>query len=108
MRVMVDFLTESMGNGAIGLLVNDLCYISREDGSFDDGDQTPMFSSPSSREYLADFSTQVTVKFDQGVTTIKFDISTLVQGQALGTDLIEIIHVYGIYNVHATDLVNIV
>ena len=57
----VDFLIESMENGAVGFHVNDLRYISREDGSFDDGGQTPISSSALRREYtMLPFSYLVT------------------------------------------------
>ena len=36
-RVTVDYISETLENGAVGLHVNNLRYVSREDGSFDDG-----------------------------------------------------------------------
>ena len=88
-RVTVDFLTESMENGAVGLHINDLRYVSREDGTFDDGGQTPTSSSASRREYAATSPTQVVVEFGDGMTNI-----TLIPNGALDAE-IEIVHVYG-------------
>ena len=89
-RVTVDFLTETMDNGAVGLLINDLRYVSREDGTFDAGNQVPTTSSPVQREYLATAPTRVVVDFSQGVTNITF----LPGGAALDAE-ITIIHTYG-------------
>ena len=88
-RVTVDFLTESMENGAVGLHVNDLRYISREDGTFDDGGQTPTSSSASRRKYDATSPTQVVVEFVDGMTNIN-----LIPNGALDAE-IQIVHVYG-------------
>jgi hypothetical protein len=88
-RVTVDFLTETLENGAVGLHVNNLRYVSREDGSFDDGGQTPLSSSSSSAEYAPTGDTLVLVSFGEGQTNITFD-STVPLGVT-----IEIIHTYG-------------
>ena len=85
-RVTVDFLTESMENGAVGLLVNDLRYVSREDGTFNDGGQTPVSSSSMRHEYAATAPTRVVVDFGGEVTNISF----FSEG-ALNAD-IEIVH----------------
>ena len=92
-RVTVDFLTESLENGAVGLHVNNLRYVSREDGSFDDGGQTPLSSSPSSAEYAAAGDTRVRVSFGQEQTNITFDSNTD-SNDPLDT-VIEIYHTYG-------------
>ena len=93
-RVTVDFLTESLENGAVGLHVNNLRYVSREDGSFDDGGQTPLASTPSvSAEYATTGNTRVLVSFGQGQTNITFDSNTD-PSDPLDT-IIEIVHTYG-------------
>ena len=92
-QVTVDFLTGSMENGAVGLHVNELRYVSREDGTFDDGGQTPLSSTPSNREYAAADPTRVLVSFGQGVTNITFDSNTDAS-DPLDTD-IEIVHTWG-------------
>ena len=94
-RVTVDFLTGSMENGAVGLHVNEFRYVSREDGSFDDGGQTPVSSTPTSSEYEATPPTRVSVSFGQGMTNITFDSNTDAT-DPLDTD-IEIVHIYGKY-----------
>ena len=94
-RVTVDFLTESMENGAVGLHVNDLRYVSREDGSFDDGGQTPLSSSLSSAEYAPAGDTRVRVSMGQGQTNITFDSNTL-PSDLLDID-IDVIHNWGKY-----------
>ena len=91
-RVTVDFLTESLENGAVGLHVNNLRYVSREDGSFDDGGQTPISSTPTNHEYAATGSTLVRISFGQGQTNITFDSNTD-PSDPLNT-IIEIIHTY--------------
>lgn len=89
-RVTVDFLTQSMENGAVGLLVNDFRYVSREDGSFDDGGQTdPTFPVSGRREYEATSPTRVIVDFGENMTNITF-----FPGGALDAEIM-IIHVYG-------------
>ena len=88
-QVMLDFLTKSMENGAVGLHVNDLCYVSREDGTFDDGEQTPTSSSASRRKYVATSPTQVVVEFGVDMTNI-----TLIPNGALDAE-IQIVHIYG-------------
>ena len=102
-RVTVDFLTESMENGAVGLLVNDLRYVSREDGFFDDGGQSPIPSTPTHREYSATPSTRVIVDFGEGMTNITFDVDTD-PNDPLDID-IEIVHVYGKDTLHVRRLV---
>ena len=92
-RVTVDFLTESMENGAVGLLINDLRYVSREDGSFDDGGQTPTESTPDRRQYSATDTIRVSVSFGSGMTNITFNVETD-PNDPLDTD-IEIVHTYG-------------
>ena len=91
-QVTVDFLTESMENGAVGLHINELRYVSREDGSFDDGGQTPVSSTPTSREYAATDPTRVFVSFGQGMTNITFDSNTDATDPL--DSHIEIVHVY--------------
>ena len=92
-RVTVDFLTESLENGAVGLHVNNFCYVSREDGSFDDGEQTPLSATPSSAEYTAAGDTRVRVSFGQGQTNITFDSNTDPSDPL--DAIIEIVHTYG-------------
>ena len=91
-RVTVDFLTDSMENGAVGLHINDLRYVSREDGSFDDGDQTLTSYIPNTREYIFLFS-RVVVSFGEEMTNITFEITdpTLTDHDIE----IDIIHVFG-------------
>ena len=93
-RVTVDFLTETMDNGAVGLHVNNFRYVSREDGSFDasvdDREQTPLSSSTADRlEYDATTPTRVVVERGQGVTNITF-----FPGNVLDAE-ISIVHTYG-------------
>ena len=92
-RVTVDYITETMDNGAVGLLVNDLRYVSREDGSFDDGGQTPLSSTPSSAEYAPAGDTRVRVSIGSGQTNITFDSNTPAS-DLLDID-IDIIHNWG-------------
>ena len=94
-RVTVDFLTESLENGAVGLHVNDLRYVSREDGTFDDGGQIPQMSTTSSRVYAATDPTMVFVSFGSGQTNITFDSNTDAS-DPLDSE-IEIIHNWGKY-----------
>ena len=93
-QVTVDFITESMEIGAVGLHVNDLRYVSREDGSFDDGSQTPQSSTSTHREYLLDPGVEVIVDFGLGVTNITFDTGTKISGDSFDLD-IQIVHIYG-------------
>ena len=93
-QVTVDFLTETMDNGAVGLHVNDLRYVSREDGSFDDGSQTPQSSTSTHREYLLDSGVEVIVDFGLGVTNITFYTGTDISGDSFDLD-IQIVHIYG-------------
>ena len=102
-RVTVDFLTESMENGAVGLLVNDLRYVSREDGFFDDGGQTHISPTSTRREYSATPPTSVIVDFGEGMTNITFDIDTD-PNDPLDID-IGIVHVYGKDTLHVRRLV---
>ena len=92
-RVTVDFLTESLENGAVGLHVNDLRYVSREDGTFDDGGQIPLFSDASSRVYAAADPIMVFVNFSWGQTNITFDSNTKASNP-LDSE-IEVVHTYG-------------
>ena len=94
-RVTVDYITETLENGAIGLHVNNFRYVSREDGSFDDGGQTPTSSTASSSEYTATAPTLVRVSFGSAQTNITFDSNTAAS-DPLDTD-IEIIHNWGKY-----------
>ena len=88
-RVTVDYISETLENGAVGLHVNNLRYVSREDGSFDDGGQTPLSTTPSSAEYSADGGTLVRVSMVPGQTNITFDSNT-----PLDTDIF-IVHNWG-------------
>ena len=88
-RVTVDFLTESMENGAVGLHVNDLHYVSKEDGSFVHGDQTLTPPIPARYMYNATSPTRVVVDFGEGMTNITFFPESALDAE------IEIIHVYG-------------
>ena len=92
-RVTVDFLMESLENGAVGLHVNNLRYVSGEDGSFDDGGQIPLSSTPSSAEYSAGGGTLVRVSMGSGQTNITFDSNTP-SSDPLDAD-IDIIHNWG-------------
>ena len=92
-RVTVDYISETLENGAVGLHVNNLRYVSREDGSFDDGGQTPLSSTPSNAEYFADGGTLVRVSIGPGQTNITFDSNTP-SSDPLDTD-IYIIHNWG-------------
>ena len=92
-RVTVDYISETLENGAVGLHVNNLRYVSREDGSFDDGGQTPQSSTPSFDEYSADGGTLVRVSMGPGQTNITFDSNTT-SSDPLDTD-IDIIHNWG-------------
>ena len=85
-RVTIDFLTDSEENGAVGLHINDLRYVSREDGTFDDGDQTPSLSSSTRYEYEA---TSVVVNQGDGMTNITYSPS------GAPVNEIEILHTYG-------------
>ena len=93
-RVTVDYISETLENGAVGLHVNELRYVSREDGSFDDDGQTPLSSTPSvSAEYAATGDTLVRVSFGTGQTNITFDSNTPAN-DPLDTD-ISIVHNWG-------------
>ena len=92
-RVNVDFLTESMENGAVGLLVNDLRYVSREDGSFDDGDHTPISSTATRREYESS-SSRIVVNLGMGVTNFTYNVIGLEEDDPFFIE-IAVIHVYG-------------
>ena len=90
-RVTVDYISETLENGAVGLHVNELRYVSREDGSFDDGGQTPLSSTPSvSAEYVVTRDTRVQVSMGTGQTNITF------ANDSLDTD-IYIVHNWGKY-----------
>ena len=93
-RVTVDYISETLENGAVGLHVNNLHYVSREDGSFDDGGQVPLSSTPPIAEYSADGDTRVRVSMGSGQTNITFDSNTP-SSDPLDTE-IEIIHNWGI------------
>ena len=92
-RVTVDYISETLENGAVGLHVNNLRYVSREDGSFDDGGQIPLSTTPSSAEYSADGGTLVRVSMGPGQTNITFDSNTP-PSDPLDTD-IDIVHNWG-------------
>ena len=92
-RVNVDFLMESMENGAVGLLVNDLCYVSREDGSFDDGGQTPLSSTATRREYESSGS-RIVVNLGEGVTNFTYNVIGLEEDDPFFIE-ITVIHDYG-------------
>ena len=92
-RVTVDYISETLENGAVGLHVNNLCYVSREDGTFDDGGQVPLSSTPPIAEYSADGDTRVRVSMGSGQTNITFDSNTPLS-DPLDTE-IEIIHNWG-------------
>ena len=92
-RVTVDFLTESMENGAVGLLVNDLRYVSREDGTYDDGGQTPISSDSTQREYLSGLN-RVVVEFGNGVTNITYNFLNF-DTTDRGYIAIRVVHSYG-------------
>ena len=92
-RVTIDFLTELLENGAVGLHINKFHYVSREDGSFDDSGRVS--SIPISREYDAIPPTRVFVSFAEGMTNISFDSNTDAS-DPLDTD-IKIVHIYGKY-----------
>ena len=94
-RVTVDYITETLENGAVGLHVNNFRYISREDGSFDDGGQTPLSSSLSSVEYAPAGDTRVRVSMGAGQTNITFDSNTPANDPR-DTD-IDIVHNWGKY-----------
>lgn len=93
-RVTVDFLTESLGNGAVGLHVNNSRYVSREDGSYDDGGQTPVPITLTSHEYAATGSTLVRVSFGTEQTNI-----TYTDPRDPLVTIIEIVHTYGKNNI---------
>ena len=93
-RVTVDYISETLENGAVGLHVNELRYVSREDGSFDDGGQIPLSSIPSvSAEYAATGDTRVHVSMGAGQTNVTFDSNTPAN-DPLDTD-INIVHNWG-------------
>ena len=93
-RVNVDFLTESMENGAVGLLVNDLRYVSREDGSFDDGGQTPLPSSTTTHKEYKSSDSRIVVNLGEGMTNITYSIIDLPEDDPLFIE-ITVVHVYG-------------
>ena len=70
--VTVDFLTESMENGAIGVFLDDLHWISREDGSFDDGDLEVQAIGRGDDFTRHIYSAGVEVDFHANRTVIKF------------------------------------
>ena len=91
-QVTVDFLTGSDKNGAVGLHINDQRYVSREDGTFDDGDQPLTSSSPNERQYLFSFS-RVVVNFGEEMTNITFEIT---DPEQTDHDIeLHIVHFYG-------------
>ena len=94
-RVTIDYITETLENGAVGLHVNDFRYVSGEDGSFDDGGQIPIsgLSMSSNFIYAPAGDTLVHVSLGQGQTNISFDSNTPAS-DPLDTD-IEIIHNWG-------------
>ena len=94
-RVTVDYITETRDSGAVGLHVNDFRYVSREDGSFDDGGQIPIpgLSTSSDFIYAPAGDTLVRVSLGQGQTNISFDSNTPAS-DPLDTD-IEIVDNWG-------------
>ena len=94
-RVTVDYISETLENGAVGLHVNNLRSVSREDGSFDDGGQTPLTSSSFEAEYVPTGDTRVRVSLGTGQTNITFDSNTPAS-DPLDTD-IYIVHNWGKY-----------
>ena len=101
-RVTVDYITETLENGAVGLHVNNFRYVSREDGSFDDGGQTPI-PGLSTFIYAPAGDTRVRVSLGQGQTNISFDSNTPAS-DPLDTD-IEIIHNWGKHTTVAANAV---
>ena len=98
-RVTVDFLTDSLENGAVGLHVGDYRYVSREDGSFDDGGQTPIAIIPfiGTAQYAPTSESVVIVERGDSVTTIQYtqieNVSLSDPGSVVLT--VSIIHTHG-------------
>ena len=94
-RVTVDFLTNSLENGAVGLHVGDFRYVSREDGSFDDGGQLPIsVSITGTILYAPTPNSQVFVERGDSVTSIIY-IVTDVSITDPSFILINITHTHG-------------
>ena len=94
-RVTVDFLTESLENGAVGLHVNDLRFVSREDGSFDDGGQTPLVgSTTTSRQYTPTPSSRVDVDIGENVTSIVYTVTDVQPSHPSFIEIV-IVHTHG-------------
>lgn len=86
--VTVDFLTESLENGAVGLFLNNKHWISREDGTFDDGDLEPHTTE------LADNITRQSYN-NTGVVTELHSNKTVITFSTLDGTEITIAHNYG-------------
>ena len=82
-----------MENGAVGLLVNNLHYISREDGSFDVGGQTPLSSTTTHREYESSGS-RIVVSLGEGMNNITYSVINLPEDDPFFIE-ITVVHVYG-------------
>ena len=70
--INVDFLTESMEMGAVGLFLGDSRWISREDGSYDDGDAEVLTSEAGENFIRHIYSAGVIVDLYPNMTTITF------------------------------------
>lgn len=75
--VTVDFLTESMENGAVGLFVNNSHWISREDSSFDDGNLEPQTSQIANDVTRHTYIAGVVVELYSNQTIITFSASNI-------------------------------
>lgn len=74
--VTVDFLTESMENGAVGLFLNDKHWISKEDGTFDDGDLEPHITELANDVVRQSYNrTRVVTELHSNKTIITFSTS---------------------------------
>ena len=85
--VNVDFLSESMENGAVGFILGDLSWISREDGSYDDGGNEILTSQVEDGFTRYVYSDGVVVELSANLTIIKFSSSDI--------DEVTIAHYYG-------------
>ncbi len=82
--VRVDFLSATEANGAVGVYMGDLKWISREDGRFDSDVQAAPSGNPNVLEYPGN---DISVTLNQTARTTVIEVRGAIQ--------VTVVHVYG-------------